>query len=76
MLLLVANHQHLGPGPYLEKYFARWEVDVNIYYRYRKLFKVNFYVVVHAILTLFGINIAMLVKCFFLCHCYRCLVVH
>ena len=38
---------------------------MNIHYRYSKIFKVNFYEVVYAILTLFGINIAMFVKFFF-----------
>ena len=37
---------------------------MNIYYRYSKIFKVNFYEVLYAILTLCGINITMLVKFF------------
>ena len=49
-------------------------VGMNIYNRYSKILKVNFYEVLYATLTLSGINIAMLVKFFFLCHCYRCLV--
>ena len=46
---------------------------MNIHYT--KIFKVNFYEVVHAILTLSVINITTLVN-FFLCYCYRCLKAH
>ena len=38
---------------------------MNIHYRYGKVFKVIFYEVVYAILTLSGFNIAMLVKFLF-----------
>ena len=38
---------------------------MNIHYRYSKICRVNFYKVVYAILTLFVINIAMLVNVFF-----------
>ena len=37
---------------------------MNIHYRYSKIFKVNFYEVVKAILTLSGMNIIMLVNFF------------
>ena len=37
---------------------------MNIYYLHSKIFKVNFYEVVFAMLTLSGINITMLVKFF------------
>ena len=47
---------------------------MNIHYRYSKIFKVKF--VRYAISTLSGINITMLVKIVFLCHCSRCLVAH
>ena len=35
---------------------------MNIYYRYSKIFIVNFYKVVYAILMLSGMNITMLVQ--------------
>ena len=43
-----------------------WEGGgMNIHYRYRKIFKVNFCKVVYAVLTVSGINITMLIKFFF-----------
>ena len=65
---------YLPSGPYLEKYFGVG-VNMNIYYGNGnpKFFKVNFFEVVYATLTLSGINITILVN-FFLCPCYRCLV--
>ena len=57
------------------KIFRGGGVDMNIHYRYSKIFKANFYEVVCAVLTLSSINITMLVKFFFVTgHCYRCLV--
>ena len=38
---------------------------MNIYNRCSKILKINFYEVLYAILTLSGINIAMLAKFFF-----------
>ena len=47
------------------KIFRGGGVDMNIHYRYSIIFEVNFYeVIVYAILTLSGINIAMLVIVF------------
>ena len=37
---------------------------MNIHYRYSKVFKVNCYEVVYAVLTLSGINVTVLVKFF------------
>ena len=53
-----------SPGPYPEKYFGGG-FDMNIHYRYSKIFNVNFYQVVHATLTLSGKNITMHVNFFF-----------
>ena len=53
------------PRTISRKIFRGRGVDMNIHYRYSKFFKVNFYKVVYAVLTLSGINITMLVKLFF-----------
>ena len=57
--------ERLRTGPYLQIYFRGEGFDINIHYRYSKVFKVIFYEVVYAILTLSGFNIAMLVKFLF-----------
>ena len=59
-----------GGGAYDRVVFRkifRGGVDMNIHHQYSKIFKVNFYEVVYAILTLFGINSrpTLLVKFFF-----------
>ena len=43
---------------------GRGGFDINIHFRYTKIFEVNFFEVVYITLTLFGINITMLVKFF------------
>ena len=49
---------------------------MNIHYRCSKIFcsKVLRSCVDYAVLTVFGMNITMLVKVFVICDCYRCLV--
>ena len=73
-LLVVGIRSHQARAV-TRKIFRGGGVDMNIRYRYSKIFKVNFYKVVYTILTFFGINITLLVN-FFLCHCYRCLAGH
>ena len=49
----------------LSRKIFRGAFDMNIHNRYRKIFKVNLYEVVFAILFLPGMNITMLVNHFF-----------